>query len=286
VLYYAAEAKQYSGDVALTLLAWLLAAAPLPMTARRFWLLAWAGVIGLWFSYPLAFVLAAVGSFLVARTALQRRWNLMFRYLAMGLAWALSFMICYKISHRILGTDPFIWIWWDFAFLPVPPRSFADLQRLCWQLLNLLNSPSCVLTPLGVLPSAFLALGLFVTGCLALGRRWPRGLYLLIAPLGATVLASALHQYPFHGRLLIFLIPMVHLLVGEGTAALAGRGGARLTLLVAMFLFLQPALDMLSYRFILERNHSAHDSHGDLSPDLLDYLEAIQQKSSLPRPMP
>jgi hypothetical protein len=286
LLYYGAEIKQYSGDVALTLLALLLAAGPQPLTPRRMRLLSFTGMVGVWFSHPLALVLAGVGPYFIAKAALTREWNKAFRFLAMSLAWALSFVICYKVSHRMLDKDQFIWIWWDFAFLPVPPRSFADLQRLCWQLLNLLNSPSCVVTPVGVLPSAFLALGLFVAGCLALGRRWPGGLYLLLAPLFFTMLASALHQYPFHGRLLIFLIPVVHMLVGEGASALAWRGSGRLTFALAVFLLLQPARDLLYHRLIQARSHEGIDSHGDLSPDLLDYLDGLERKASFPRPLP
>jgi hypothetical protein len=203
----------------------------------------------------------------------------------MSLAWAVSFAICYKVSHLILSKDRFIWIWWDFAFLPLPPRSYADLERDCAQVLNLLNSPACVLTPLGVLASAFLALGLFVLGGLVLGRRWPGGLYLLVAPLLFATLASALHQYPFHGRLLMFLIPSVHLLVAEGVAALGSRGGSRLTFVLGAFLLFQPAFDVMWHRLIAARDHTQHDSHGDLSPDLLDYLEKAQRRTSRARSM-
>src|SRR5262249_43490043 len=155
---------------------------------------------GVWFSFPLAFVLAGVGTYLFGRAALGREWNKALVIVAMSLAWVISFAICYKVSHRLLGKDPFIWIWWNFAFLPIPPRSFADFQQVCLQLLNLLYSPSCVVTPLGVLPSAFIALALFLLGCVTLARKWPGGLYLVLSPLVFTIIASALRQYPFHGR--------------------------------------------------------------------------------------
>ncbi len=84
---------------------------------------------------------------------------------------------------------------------------------------QIFNSPGWVVTPLGVLASAFLALGLYLIGSLSLGFRWRGGLYLLVAPLLFTLAASALHQYPFHGRLLLFLVPMIHLPIAEGAAA-------------------------------------------------------------------
>ena len=195
----------------------------------------------------------------------------------MSLVWAVSFAICYLVSHRILSKDRFIWDWWDFAFLPFPPRSFADLKRDFWQVLNVFNSPAWVLTPLGVLASAFLAMGLFLLGGLSLGRRWRGGLYLLLAPLLFTLVASALHQYPFHGRLLLFLGP-------HGPSAGRRRGGrpdvvaaARdSTFVLGAFLLFQPASDVLWHQLIMARIHDAYDSHGDLSPDLLDYLEKLE----------
>jgi hypothetical protein len=39
------------------------------------------------------------------------------------------------------------------------------------------------------------------------------------------------------------------------------------------FLLFQPASDAFWYRFIQPLAHVGYDSHGDLRPDLLDYLE-------------
>jgi len=259
------------------------------------------GTAGVWFSYPLAFVLAGVGTFVMASAAIRRDWKSAQRALLVSMVWAASFAACFTVSHAILTTDQFIWIWWDFAFLPLPPRSAAELERVFWQIVNVFNSPADVLTPLGVLPSAFLALGLFLTGVLALGRSWPGGLYLVASPLLFTLVASALRQYPFHGRLLIFLVPMVHLLVAEGAVSLARSGSllvhglaARLpdrawirTILACIyalfvvlpaFLLYEPAADVVWHRTIKKRPRG-HDSHGDLRPDLLDYREYLQRKA-------
>ena len=207
LIYYAAEIKQYCSDTTLTLVALLLAAAAADLSRRSLVVLAGFGAVGVWFSHPLALVLAAVGTYLAAKAAIRRDWKKMPGLVGMGLLWAISFAACYVVSHRILSKDQFIWNWWDFAFLPIPPRSFADLERDFWQVINIFNSPAWVVTPLGVLASAFLAMGLYLIGSLSLGLRWRGGLYLLVAPLLFTLAASALRQYPFHGRLLLFLVP-------------------------------------------------------------------------------
>jgi hypothetical protein len=286
LIYYASEIKQYSCDLVLALAALSLVADPKPAAGRepgaaalspkRLLALAGTGAIGVWFSYPLAFVLAGTGTYLITVTAVRRNWRETLHVAAVGIAWIASFAACYTISHRILSKEPFIWNWWHFAFLPLPPRSLTELNRDFWHVLNVFDSPASVLTPLGVLPSAFLALGLFLCGCVALARTWPGGVYLLLAPILFSLIASALHQYPFHGRLLIFLVPSVHMLVGEGAAALTRRGGSWLTIALAAFLLLQPASDIVWHRLVQRHEHGAFDSHGDLRPDLLDYLERLE----------
>lgn len=297
LIYYSSEMKQYSCDLALTMVALLLAAGPAPgepaglagseaidgarresSTVRRLLVLGAFGAVGVWFSYPLVMVLAAVGTYAFAVAVSRRDTREALGLVAVGLVWLASFAVCYVVSHRILSTDRFIWDWWDFAFLRVPPRSTKELTTEFWQLLNVFDSPSDVKTPLGLIPTAFLALALWVCGAWSLGRRWPGGLYLLVAPGVFTLVASVLHQYPFHGRLLIFLVPSVHLLVAQGAATISRPGGARLTAVVGTFLLIQPVADLLWQRFVQPLNHSTYDSHGDLRHDLLDYLESLEHR--------
>lgn len=273
LIYYTSELKQYSSDILLTLVALLLVPGPTEMTRRRRIALVTFGVVGVWFSHPLALVLGAVGIDLAARAAQRRDWKTVRDDVAMSVFWAISFACCYFVSHRILAKEQFIWVWWHFAFLPFPPRSVDDLVRSFWQILNIFNNPAWIVTPLGVLGSAFLALAFYVVGALSLGRRWRGGLCLLLGAALITLLASTLHQYPFHGRLLLFLVPTVHLLVGEGAATVARPGGAALSFALAALLLIQPAGQDIWNRFVVRRFHGAHDSHGDLAPDLLDYLE-------------
>jgi hypothetical protein len=327
LLYYSAEIKQYSTDVALTLAALLLASRfeaaprsqrvpperkPLPDSGSpepafetappAKWLAFTAfGAAGVWFSHPLAFVLAGAGTYVMASAALRRDWVSARRGLLMSAAWAASFAGCFAVSHAILTTGQFVWDWWDFAFLPLPPRSAADMDRVFWHLINVFDSPSGIVTPLGVLPSAFLALGLFVIGAVVLGMSWPGGLYLLESPALFALLASALRQYPFHGRLVLFLAPVVHLLVAEGAANVATSGArlarglsarlpdwkaarfvltgiAALFVVAPAFLLVQPAAEVVGHYAFMKR-HRPFDSHGDLRNDLLDYRELMQGKA-------
>jgi hypothetical protein len=257
----------------LTLSALLLASGPSPPSWRRLLCLGLFGAIGVWFSHPLAFVLAAVGSYLFATAAIRREWRVALVLSAVGLAWAASFVACYLVSCAMLQEGRFIWDWWDFAFLRIPPHSLAELKFECWQLLNVFDSPADVKTPLGPAFTAFLALTLAIAGAATIGRRWPGGLYLLIAPAACTVAASTMRLYPFHGRLLIFLVPAIQMLVGQGAEMIARPGGRRLEIALGAFLLLQPAYDAASHAILRPMHHEGFDSHGDIRPDLLDYLD-------------
>jgi hypothetical protein len=232
------------------------------------------GAVGVWFSYPLAFVLAGVGTYLIAIAILHRDRRAAMVLPAIGLAWAASFVACYVVSHGMLDKGRFIWDWWDFAFLRIPPHSPAELKLECWQLLNVFDSPSDIKTPLGPVVTAFLALVLAIAGAASIGRRWPGGLFLLTAPIACVLAASAMRQYPFHGRLLIFLVPSVQMLVGQGAATIARPGRPRLTFALGLFLLIQPLCDASWHQFVRPLDHEGFDSHGDLRPDLLDQVGA------------
>jgi hypothetical protein len=226
------------------------------------------------------FVLAGVGVHRLVGALLRKQWREAAAVSAMGLLWLASFGACFAVSRSLLKQGSFIWDWWNFAFLPIPPRSLADVSQIFWQLLNVTNNPSGVLTPMSPPVSAFVALGFFLAGVAALGWRWRGGLFLLLAPAGFALAASALHKYPFHGRLLLFLVPSVHLLIAEGIAAVGGRAGWFGTLALVLFMLYRPAADALWHYTIIQRNRP-YDSHGDLSNDLLDYFEAIERRRAL-----
>jgi hypothetical protein len=64
-----------------------------------------------------------------------------------------------------------------------------------------------------------LAVLLFFFGAVELGRREPIWLGLMLAPLGFTAAASALHLYPFTQRFLLFAAPTLLIMIGAGLAA-------------------------------------------------------------------
>ncbi|MGE3818836.1 MAG: glycosyltransferase family 39 protein [Isosphaeraceae bacterium] len=274
LLYYSAETKQYSCDLMLSLAALLLAAPapPAVLSRDRFRALVVFGMVAPWFSFTVVFPLAVVGLQLIGSAIRKgdRRGTVLL--LATGLAWVVSFSGCYVLSRSTLSRGSFIWEWWDFAFLPLPPRSLADLSRLGLALANAFINPGGILTPLPPPYTAGLAAACWLAGLVSLGRRWPGGLWILAGPIVLALAASALRLYPFHGRLLIYLTPAFLMPMAEGVAAIGRRGGWRWSLLLASLFVLGEAGDVVWHRAIQRRARS-FDSHGDLRPDLLDHLE-------------
>jgi hypothetical protein len=252
------------------------------MSQRQCQALALFGLVAPWFSFTVVFVLAGVGLHQIAIAALRKESRAAARTTAVCLAWLFSFAACFLISRSIMTQRNFLWVWWNFAFLPVPPRSLAEASLLAESIANVFINPASVLTPFSLPATALLAAIMAVVGCLSLGRRCPGGVFLIAAPVFWALLASALHLYPFHGRLLFSLVPSFLLPLSEGVAALGRRTSWLVSLFLAGCFLYGEAAEVFWYKAVQARMRP-FDSHGDLKNDLLDYLE-YQRRSRLNMP--
>jgi hypothetical protein len=284
LLYYSAEIKQYSCDLMLALAALLLAAPQPPeeMSPRRFRALTFFGLVAPWFSFSVVFLLAGVGLHLIVSEAIRHNGRRSVQAAGVCLAWTVGFALCFRLARSVLSKREFIWDWWNFAFLPLPPRSRADVSLLLESMANVFINPGSLLAPLPLPYTAALASFMAVIGCLSLGRRWAGGLFQVTAPLLFALAASGLHQYPFHGRLLLCLVPTFLMLLSEGVAAIGRPTGWLVTLALACFLLYGEAAEIV-WQKAIQRRARTWDSHGDLKNDLLDYLE-LQRSRRLTHP--
>jgi hypothetical protein len=277
-IYYASEIKQYSVEVALALMALGLAARvedeSLEGRRQRLTILAVFGIVGVWFSFPLIFSLAGVGLAGLATQIRRKDWNQAGVWVAIGLAWLVSFGGCFLVSDRIVTKAPFLRVWWDFAFLRIPPHSMAEAVGVFWQFVNVVVDPTGVVTPAPHVWTGLLGGAVGLIGLVALTRRSPAKALIVAAPFVFAAAAAALKHYPFHGRLIQFLIPSVLFMLAEGVAVISRRGriGLGAGVVLSAFLLIQPAGDAVYYRIVQPRARP-FDSHGDLHGDLLDELE-------------
>ena len=217
---YSAECKQYATDAAIAVGLFVAAAGLLHGEGgfRRWAVLAVAGALAVWFSHPAVFVLGGIGSALFAPAALQRdRARMLAASLTIG-TWLISFAACYFLFLRNLGDNRYLISYWGGHFLPLPPRSPGDFA---W-LLDHFFAPFAYPGGMGgtEIRAGGIAAAFFLIGIRALWKdRWPVALAIVLPGVFA-LLASGLHKYPFAGRLLLFLVPLMILSTARGAAML------------------------------------------------------------------
>jgi 4-amino-4-deoxy-L-arabinose transferase-like glycosyltransferase len=219
VIYYAAQIKQYSSDVAITILIALigLEAASKELTARRTALLTIIGAAVVWFSHPSVFVLAGVGTTLAMAALRNKDWARFWKLSACCAVWVMSFAAFYIVSLRNLSGNQALENSWERkgTFMPLPPHSLSDIEWFFSAFFKMFSNP------LG-LPFPIAAGLVFVVGCVALLKKKTR-LLILISPVLFTLLASGVHKYPFGRRLLLFLIPLLLIVIAAGIEYLINK---------------------------------------------------------------
>lgn len=218
---YSAECKQYATDAALTVGLFAVAAGLLTGQGgtRRWVALGAAGMLAVWFSHPAAFVLGGIGTALLAEAAVARDRKRFLAAAATAAAWLASFAACYFLFTRQLRGNSFLLDYWAGHFLPLPPRNAGDVAWLFEHYFGPFEMPGGLAGT--EIRSGGLAAVLFAVGLWNLARdRWPVAVAVAAPPLLA-LLASGVHAYPYGGRLLLFLVPLMVLGVARGAYAVA-----------------------------------------------------------------
>ena len=217
LIYYASEMKQYSSDVTIAILLFLLVAYVLKqsLTISKILLLALVGTLAVWFSHSSAFILAAIGGYLIVCYGFERQWKSMFTIAIISLMWLCSFLAMYLmttgggINEATPITEYHLQVWnsWD-AFMP-SPFSMTGLKWIYHNYFEMFDYP-------GSLGLTSVAGVVFIIGCIAMLGHQKQSLLLLTLPIVITVLVSFFYRYPFQGRMILFLLPSLYLILAEG----------------------------------------------------------------------
>lgn len=237
---WSGDVKQYSTDACATA-AILTAAAPLlrpDAPRRRCATLAVVGALAVALSHASVFVLAGVGGALVASALARRDRPRAVALSASSGVWLVVFTALYLGSYRHLTADEGMLGYWSAHFMPAPTSAAIWPWILdAWREL-------CAATRL---ESATLAAVLAGLGCVALARSSLPVLAFAVVPLTLAVLASALRQYPFGGRMLTFAVPLLAVAIGSGVGSIfellrrAWRPAAPLALVPLLFVLVPGA---------------------------------------------
>lgn len=209
LIYYASEVKQYGLDVffAITILWGALRLQEASFSGRAWWQMGVLGVVAVWCSHPSLFVLAGVGVALLWQAYLHNHQSF-WRVLGMCATWATSFLMVWGLFYRPLSQSSHLQAFWAGGF---------------WQLHNPLSWVAVAFEPFFMVANEgqFALAGVaFVCFWVGVWRTPRQTLYVLLLPIVFTLGASALQQYPFRERLILFLTPFVMLLVAEGVITL------------------------------------------------------------------
>ena len=240
LIYYSSEVKQYSLDVAITILLYWLAfrGSREQWSALRIGLFGLLGAAAIWLSHPATFVLAAIAITFIVALAARKEWARLARFAPAFLTWGLSLVFCYFLSLRSLSHNHDLLAYWRSEFMPLPPHSVSDLKWLMDSFFDFFGEAAG-------LQFKALAGFAFLVGGARLFRSQREQLALLLGPGILTLAASGMHKYPFGGRLMLFLVPAALLLMAQGVEEVrraAGRHSAILAGTLIFLLFLDPAM--------------------------------------------
>ncbi|MBI4621870.1 MAG: glycosyltransferase family 39 protein [Verrucomicrobia bacterium] len=259
VIFHAVEVKQYSGDVFAALVAtWM---------GIRLWertpplvesiVYGFLGAALLWTSHAAAFALGGVALCLLISATVRRDGPRLLRLSpALGL-WLANVLVLYLLALRNLTHHSYLLGYWRTSFPPFPPRSAVEFAWYRDAFVRFFASP------LGIDLNVTSGIAL-VGGGLALAWLHRRMFWLLVAALLVVGVASALHQYPFAGRLLVFLVPAAIISLGAGVTTLwnDGRWVSRAAAVLLALALVAPQVAPVA------RNPARGRSNHDLRPVL------------------
>ncbi len=271
LIYYAAELKYYSSDVMVTLLLFLLTVIFEQRGMKDFHMLilAIAGSLALWISHVAVFIFAAIAVTFGFLYWSRKKPKQLYKFLLIQSLWLVNFIIMYLVTFSKIESYHGLKKMWDVGFWPSPLWSLESAAWLKNALLGLLKDPAGLQFPL-------LGAFLFVLGFFHfLKTRCDRCLMLAI-PILLVLVASVFRKYPFSGRVLVFLVPIVLLFIAEGITFIIEkkRKDYILAMLLVVLVFFYPIKNGLYY---LRHPHVRED----IRPVMLYLKERQQEGDSL-----
>lgn len=211
LLDYSSEVKQYSMDVAWTLMIGYLSVSLEWRTKSALWTYAAVGSLAVWFSNVSIIPLATSGLYVIYTEAYRRR---NYRVLVPILTWLVSFGIYYAAFIRDHPLKDYMIQYWQGSFLPLSfftAEPFVFLAKATSQLYRLLG--------FGPLWPVSFAISLAALAFWVKHRKYSY-LYICLFPVGAHLILSGLKLYPFAGRFLLYVAPLTIFMFASGLCVL------------------------------------------------------------------
>jgi hypothetical protein len=212
---FGANVKQYEADivVAIALLLLALDLREREASTNRLLLYGIVGFVVIWFSQASVLVMAGLGLSLSMEWLITRD-----RRVARGLLisipmWAAASLVALVIGLHIMSatTRQFMHDFWAGGFVPWPLRLQADLHWFWDRWISLFDDATLLRYRR---PAVFVVVA--AVGIVELWRQRRPVALLLLGPFLVCLAAAVAHQYPFRGRLVVWLLPSLLLVVAAG----------------------------------------------------------------------
>jgi hypothetical protein len=245
-IYYSNEFKQYSVDLMVTIIIFILA---IYIYEKNFdlksnLLLGFLGALFMFLSHPSIFILVTVSVSLVLSVFFKEKLKGVKKIgyiLSTSLFWIISFVIYYLFVIRIALPGRRAVEFFQLGFAPL----ITSINDLLWYqniMLGLIKSPLYFYAP-------DIAILMILGGIIGFYRKRDKIFFLLmILPLLILLIASFFKFYSIQGRLLLFSLSIFYLLIAKGLEEFyfsISNKKIIATLLLILLLFYQP----LNYSF-------------------------------------
>ncbi len=225
LIYYSSEVRPYSSDILISLILLLMIEFILgnDLNKRAITILGVVGAVCIWFSTPSVFVWTGGYMALIMIFAWERNLKKVAQIFQICLLWAIGFLIYYFCYLRyFLRSTIAVTVWpWDveggyFAVFPITSLKIVS----CINQFILEFRMALYLLPTY---QAISTVSLFAIGTISFILLNGKRFLILYSPVIMTLIAAGLKKYPFHQRLIFFLIPIFIIIITCGAEQIIKR---------------------------------------------------------------
>ena len=213
-IYFSCLDKAYSSDVLVALgLCWLgLKVHASPLGYRSMILLVLSAAVAIWLSFPAIFILGGLFLALLWEYIQKKDLRNLKRLLLIGIPGSLiSIFFYFSLVQRPPASSPLYQFWFKGNNALIY-NSASFLSYIKWGVsffYNMFRNVAGIDLPL-------LGIFFFVLGCYAVYSMNKFKCLLLALPIFLATLATIFQKYPARGKLILFLIPSLFLMIGVG----------------------------------------------------------------------
>jgi hypothetical protein len=215
LIIYSSDFKQYSSDVLIAIVLYLLVdyIRRHSLNFSRLLLLTIVGIIAVWFSHPSVFILATIGIYLAFPYLLNKEWKQVAKLTLVYMLWLVNFAIIFFFLVSVETVyDKWLHEFWviNGGFMPSP----FSMEGIQW----LFTKFALILKNLASLGNIQIAAVMVIIGFMTLLLNKKPVWFLFTMPIVIALCLSFFQMYVFSDRLLLFILPALYLIIAEGIA--------------------------------------------------------------------